>query len=106
MPRFMFRANYTLEGLQGLLKEGGTGRRKAIETLATSLGGHLISFDYAFGDTDAYVICELPDDEAAAAASLKITATGMAAVSTVRLLDPSQIDDAIDRQLEYRAPGR
>ena len=43
MPRFMFMANYTLEGLQGLLKEGGTGRKKAVETLVTSLGGRLDS---------------------------------------------------------------
>lgn len=105
VPRFLFKANYTLDGLQGLMKEGGTGRKKAVETLATSLGGHLVSIDYAFGDTDTYVICELPDDQAAAAASLRITATGMATVSTVRLLDPTQIDEAVDRQLEYRAPG-
>lgn len=105
MPRFMFQANYTLEGLKGLLKEGGTGRQKAIETMVASLGGHLDSIHYAFGDTDVFVIGELPDEEAAAAASLRITATGMATVRTVKLLEPSQIDAAIDRKLEYRAPG-
>jgi uncharacterized protein with GYD domain len=105
VPRYLFRANYTLEGLQGLMKEGGTGRRKAIETLASGLGGHLVSLDYAFGDDDVYVICELPDDETAAAVSLRITASGAVTVGTTKLLSPEQIDVAIDRELEYRKPG-
>jgi uncharacterized protein with GYD domain len=63
VPRYLVRANYTHEGLQGLLQEGGTGRQKAIETLASSLGGQLVSLDYAFGEHDVYAICELPDDE-------------------------------------------
>ncbi len=105
MPRYMFRVNYTLDGLQGLMKEGGTGRRKAAETLISSLGGQLVSFDYAFGEDDVYVICELPDDEATAAASLRITASGAVTVHTVKLLIPEQIDTAIDRELDYRKPG-
>ena len=105
MPRYMFRVNYTLEGLQGLMKEGGTGRRNAAETLIASLGGHLVCLDYAFGEDDVYVICELPDDEAAAAASLRITASGAVQVQTIKLLSPEQIDSAIDRELEYRKPG-
>jgi uncharacterized protein with GYD domain len=105
MPRYMLLAEYTFEGLQGLLKEGGTGRRKAVETLVSSLGGHLETMHYAFGETDVFVTCELPDDEAAAAASLRVAASGMANTRVVKLLDPSQIDAAVDRQLEYRAPG-
>lgn len=105
MSRYMFRANYTLEGLQGLLKEGGTGRRKAVETLVSSVGGHLLSLDYAFGADDIYVVCELPDDETAAALSMRISASGSATVATVKLLSPEQIDSAVDRQLEYRKPG-
>lgn len=105
MPRYLIRANYTLEGLQGLLKEGGTGRKKAVETLASSLGGHLVSLDFAFGADDVYAICELPDDETAAAVSLRITASGSVTVDTIKLLTPEQIDAAVDRELEYRKPG-
>lgn len=105
MPRYLIRANYTLEGLQGLLKEGGTGRRKAIETLTSNLGGHLASLDFAFGADDVYAICELPDDETAAAVSLRITASGAVTVQITKLLTPEQIDTAIDRELAYRQPG-
>jgi uncharacterized protein with GYD domain len=105
MPRYLIRANYTLDGLQGLLKEGGTGRQKAIEMLASSLGGRLVSLDYAFGEHDVYAICELPDDEAAAAVSMRITASGAVTATTVKLLSPEQIDAATQRELEYRKPG-
>jgi uncharacterized protein with GYD domain len=105
MPRYLVRANYTLEGLQGLIKEGGTGRQKAIETLASKLGGHLVSLDYAFGEHDVYAICELPDDETAAAVSMRITASGAVTANTVKLLSPEQIDAATQRELEYRKPG-
>lgn len=105
MARYMFRANYTREGLQGLLNEGGTGRKKAIETLASSVGGQLLSFDYAFGADDVYLVCELPDDETAAALSMRVTAAGSATVKTVKLLSPEQIDAALDRELTYRKPG-
>ena len=30
MGKYMLRANYTQAGLQGLMKEGGTGRRAAL----------------------------------------------------------------------------
>ncbi len=105
MSRYMFRASYTLEGLQGLMKEGGTGRKKAVETLAASVGGQLLSFDYSFGADDIYVVCELPDDETAAALSMRIGASGSATIQTIKLLSPEQIDAALDRELEYRKPG-
>jgi uncharacterized protein with GYD domain len=105
VSRYMFRASYTLEGLRGLMEEGGTGRKKAIETLASSLGGHLVSLDFAFGDDDVYAICDLPNDEAAAAASLRITASGAVTVSTTKMLSPEQIDAAVDHELTYRKPG-
>jgi uncharacterized protein with GYD domain len=105
VPRYLVRANYTHEGLQGLLQEGGTGRQKAIETLASSLGGQLVSLDYAFGEHDVYAICELPDDETAAAVSLRITASGAVTANTVKLLSPEQIDAATRRELDYRKHG-
>jgi uncharacterized protein with GYD domain len=105
VPRYLIRGNYTYEGLQGLLKEGGTGRQKAIEALASNLGGHLVSLDYAFGEHDVYAICELPDDETAAAVSLRVTASGAVKTNTVKLLSPEQIDAATQRELEYRKPG-
>lgn len=105
MPRYLIIANYTPEGLQGLLQEGGTGRRAAVEKLAESLGGKLESFDYAFGGDDAFVICDLPDNEAAAAVGLTTSASGKVSVRTIPLLSPEDIDAAVKRAPEYRPPG-
>jgi uncharacterized protein with GYD domain len=80
-------------------------RPALIDTLASSLGGHLVSLDYAFGEHDVYAICELPDDETAAAVSLRITASGAVRANTVELLSPEQIDAATQRELGYRKPG-
>lgn len=33
MPKYLFQASYTQEGLQCLLKEGDTQRREVVETL-------------------------------------------------------------------------
>jgi len=44
MPKFMVRASYTAEGAQGLLKEGGTGRRAAVQKVVEGLGGKVEAF--------------------------------------------------------------
>ena len=68
MARYLFQGTYSREGAQGLLRDGGTKRRTAVESLITSLGGRLEAFYYGFGETDLYLIVELPDHVAAAAA--------------------------------------
>ncbi len=46
--------------------------RKAIKKTFESQSGKLDSVHFAFGDVDAYVIADLPDNESAAAASLAV----------------------------------
>ena len=72
MPKYLFQASYTAEGVRGILKEGGSSRRDHIAELARGLGGTLESFYFAFGGTDAFVIAELPDNATAAAVSLAV----------------------------------
>lgn len=62
-------ASYTPGGAKGLLKEGGTARRAAVEKLMKSLGGRLEAFYFAFGENDAYIITEVPDNVTIAALS-------------------------------------
>ena len=50
MARYLFQGSYTVEGLRGLLKEGGSSRREATEQLSKSLGGTLEAYYFAFGD--------------------------------------------------------
>ncbi len=106
MPKYLIEASYTAEGVKGLIKEGGTSRRTAVETAAKGLGGSVESFNYVFGDDDLIFILELPDNVSAAAFSLTVAASGAATTSVRVLLSPEDIDAAAKRSIEYRAPGQ
>ena len=105
MPKYLFQANYTAEGLRGLLKEGGSSRRQVFDDIATEQGGTLESFYYAFAGTDLYLTFELPDTATASAVSLSIGAGGALSITTVQLITPEEIDEACAKTVTYRPPG-
>ncbi len=43
MPKYVIQACYVGEGLKGMLKEGGSSRRTAVETVIKGMGGTLES---------------------------------------------------------------
>jgi uncharacterized protein with GYD domain len=61
MPKYLWKVSYTVEGVRGVVKEGGTGRRDTVANLVSTLGGTIESFYFAFGEDDVFVIAELPD---------------------------------------------
>jgi uncharacterized protein with GYD domain len=105
MPKFLFEASYTQDGVKGLQSAGGSSRRDAISTMTEGLGGKLEGFYFAFGEADAYVIVDVPDTEVATAVALAVNASGGATVKTVVLLTPEEVDAAARRSVEYRPPG-
>jgi uncharacterized protein with GYD domain len=105
MAKYMIQASYTQSGVQGVLKEGGSGRRDAIAKLLADLGGSLEAFYFAFGEDDVFVIAELPDNITAAAVGLTVAGAGAVTSKTVVLLTPEEIDRATQQTVSYRAPG-
>ena len=105
MPKFMIKASYAAEGVRGLLKEGGTGRRAAVQKLIESIGGKLDAFYFAYGEADAYVIADVPDAATGIAVSLAVNASGAVRVSTTPLITPEEMDAASKKSVAYRAPG-
>ncbi|MFZ0502385.1 MAG: GYD domain-containing protein [Chthoniobacterales bacterium] len=105
MPKYLTVASYTPEGAKGLLKEGGTARRAVVEKLMKSLGGHLEAFYFAFGENDAYLITEVPDNVTSAALSLTVSASGSIRTKTIVLLTPEEIDQAAKKTVKFRPPG-
>jgi uncharacterized protein with GYD domain len=101
----MFHGSYSQEGARGLLRDGGTARRAAVERLVQSLGGRLEGFHYAFGDTDLFIIVDLPGHVAAAAASLIVAASGAGHWRTVVLMSAEEMDAATRTGATYTAPG-
>jgi uncharacterized protein with GYD domain len=105
VPKFMVKARYTAEGAKGVQSGGGTSRRDAIVNMAEGLGGSLESFYFAFGETDAFVVLDLPDNRSAAAAAIAVGASGAAASEVVVLLTPEDVDAAAGLSVDYRPPG-
>ncbi len=106
MPKYLAHASYTVEGLKGLLKDGGSKRREVVEQLTKGLGGTLEAFYYAFGDDNVFAIMDLPDNVSATAASLIINAAGAAKVKITVLLTPGEVDQATKTSVDYRPPGQ
>jgi uncharacterized protein with GYD domain len=105
MPKYMIKVSYTAEGTRGLLKDGGTARRTAIQKLTESIGGKIEAFYFAYGEDDAYVITDVPDVASGLALSLAVNASGAVRLSTIPLITPEEIDAACKKPLPYRAPG-
>lgn len=106
MPKYLIKACYNAEGTKALQKEGGTARRTAVKKSIAKLGGTMEAFYYAYGDTDVFVIADLPDTSAAIALSLTVNASGVTTTSMVPLILPEEIDAATKKKISYRAPGK
>jgi len=105
MPKFLLKASYSADGVKGLLKEGGSKRRAAVQKLIEGLGGKLEAFYYAYGDDDAYIISDLPDATTGLAISLAVNASGAVRLSTIPLITPEEVDAACKKAVKYKAPG-
>jgi uncharacterized protein with GYD domain len=105
MAKYLIEASYVGEGIKGLLKEGGSSRRQAVDKLLASVGGKVESFYFGFGDVDAYVVADVPDNVAAAAIALTVGASGEVKVKTTVLMTPEEVDQATKKSPAYRAPG-
>jgi uncharacterized protein with GYD domain len=105
MPKFLARASYVGDGIKGLMAEGGTKRRAAVQASLESVGATLECFYYAFGDTDVFGIADFPDDASATAWSLMVNATGAVSLHLVPLMTPEDLDAAAAKTPVYRAPG-
>lgn len=105
MAKYLLEVSYTLEGVRGVAAKGGSVRKAAAQAAAKSVGGKVDSFYFAFGGTDVFVVADLPDNTAAAALALAVTAAGGAAVRTVVLLTPEEIDAAAKKTVKYTPPS-
>ena len=106
MPKYLWTVSYTHEGARGLMKDGGTKRRKRTEDILKAAGGRLDAFYFAFGEHDVYMIADIPDQASVAAICLAVTASGAATLTTTVLLTPEELDKASEKTFSYTPPGR
>ncbi|MFE7109226.1 GYD domain-containing protein [Streptomyces sp. NPDC057575] len=105
MPKFLIQATYTPEGTKGLLKEGASGRRAAVDQVVTDLGGQVEAMYFAFGEDDIVLIVDLPEPVSMAAVSLTVKASGALHTRATPLLTLDEIDEAARRKVTFRSPG-
>lgn len=106
MPKYLLHVNYTAEGARGLVKDGGSARRTAAQKAVDSLGGRIEAFYFALGDTDVYVLLDMPDNASVAALTLALAASGGTTGRTTVLLTPEEMDQATRKSPAYRPPGQ
>ncbi|MET7749625.1 GYD domain-containing protein [Micromonospora sp. NPDC005367] len=105
MAKFLLKSTYTLDGIKGLLKDGGSKRAEAAIKAIEGLGGRVESLCFGLGAHDTYVVCELPDHKTAAALAIAIRAAGGVDTRVTPLLTPQEVDEATRQQLKYQPPG-
>ena len=105
MPKYLWQATYTTAGAQGLKKDGGSARRAMVQKMLEQAGGRLEGFYFALGESDVFVVADLPDAVAATAISLAVNATGAVQMRTVPLITPEEMDAAAKKSIDYRPPG-
>ena len=105
MAKFLVQANYTAEGLRGLMKDTAAVREARVREMLTAAGGKLDGFYFALGDTDVFVICDLPDVATCASLAMSISASGVVTVKTTALLTSTETDAALRKGIIYRPPG-
>ena len=105
MGKYLFQGALSQQGMTGLRKEGGTGRRTAIEATITGAGGTVEAFYFAFGSTDVVVVADLPDNVAAGAVATAVSASGAGSMKTTVLITPEEMDRIASTEIGFRPPG-
>jgi uncharacterized protein with GYD domain len=106
MAKYLLKVSYSANGLEGVMKTGGSARVAAVEKMLSGVGGSLESFYFAFGDDDVYVIADVPGHKEAMAMGATIAASGaISSYETVVLLSPAEVDEAVHQAVEYSPPG-
>ena len=106
MPKYLISASYSAEGLRGLQRDKASGRRQAVTAAVEGLGGKVECVYFALGEDDVYVIVDLPDHVTAAAMGIAGSATGLVRTRTTALMTVEEVDRALEKSVNYRAPGR
>lgn len=107
MPFYLTRFSYTPETWAKLTKNPED-RRDAAKQYIEAVGGKLHGFWYAFGEHDAYIVWEAPDNVSMAATAIAISAGGaLSSLETTPLLTVEETLEALKKasSIAYRPPG-
>jgi uncharacterized protein with GYD domain len=107
MAFYMHQVSFTAEAWAKMVREPQN-REEAVRPVIEKLGGRLVGYWFTFGDSDALVITQMPDNVSAAAAALAATAGG--ATKSLKTTVLMSVDECMQAMRKaggagYRAPG-
>ncbi len=107
MAHYLIQASYSKEGISQLLANPQD-RAAAVRPVVEGMGGKIESFYFAFGEYDAIVVAELPDNVSAAALAMAVG--GSAGVSDYKTTPLLTVDEAMEAMRKasgtgYRSPA-
>jgi uncharacterized protein with GYD domain len=108
MPSYLIQLSYSAETLAAMIKQP-TDRREVVSKLAAQVGGKLVGLWFAFGEYDAIVILEVPDNVSAAACSTAVASSGaFKTFKTTPLLTVEEGLAALKKAggIDYKPPSR
>jgi uncharacterized protein with GYD domain len=106
MAKYLLSVNYSSDGMKGVLAEGGSSRKAAVEALAASVGGTVEAVYFSFGQQDIVIICDAPDETSIAAIGMTVVSTGVTdSYRSIPLLTAEEVDAAAKMSPAYRIPG-
>ena len=99
MPLYKVDFAYTPEAWAELTK-APEDRTEAVRAVVEAAGGRLIGMYYAFGETDGFVLVEVPDSLSAAAVAMTVVGSGR-----FRTIRTTEIFSAADAAEAMRRAG-
>jgi uncharacterized protein with GYD domain len=105
MPNYLIQVAYNSEAWQALIKNPQD-RIEAVRPAVENLGGKIKEGWFAFGEYDAVLIAELPDNVAASAIAIAFAAGGACkSVKTTPLMSSAEAVEALKKasRAGYRA---
>lgn len=107
MPLYLGRFSYSTEAIKAMVANPQD-RSKAASEVAESLGGKILGFWFAFGESDGIFLMEAPDNATVVALAMTIGASGaLSDVETTVLLDMDEAQEAMRKAADatYRPPS-
>jgi uncharacterized protein with GYD domain len=93
MPKLINLFQFTDQGIRNY--QGTVERTKNATEAIARMGGKLHSVHWTLGEYDVVALIEFPDDDTAAAFSLKLGALGNSRVTTLRAFDQGEMEKII-----------
>jgi uncharacterized protein with GYD domain len=106
MALYLYQVSYTSAAVAAQVREPQD-RIEAVRPVIEAMGGKLVAAGYPFGEYDAVVLFEAPDETTAAAFALAIAAGGAArSAKTTRLLSGQEWIESLQKAqgAQYRPP--